>query len=144
MHVVNNFAANVASFRLSDGAWIGDLVPSGSGLVWPEGLERTPDGDILVASPGNARIFRFDGTTGAPLGTFSIGHGAAGTVDVTLVPARCPADVNNDAAVGLSDVISVLSAWGPCAYCPSDVNANGTVELADLISVISSWGACPS
>lgn len=142
VHVVNNFPANVSTFRVSDGQWIGDLVPSGSGLVWPEGIERTPDGSILVASPGSNQIHRFDGDSGRLIQTFNPGSGAQGTVDVLLVPATCPADISNDEVVSFDDVLLVLSAWGDCDFCASDVNYDRTVGFDDLLGVLTAWGAC--
>ncbi|MHC5028600.1 MAG: hypothetical protein ACYTGR_17770 [Planctomycetota bacterium] len=54
----------------------------------------------------------------------------------------CPADTNGDATVDVTDLVSVILAWGPCGDCPEDVDGNGTVDVADLVEVILSWGPC--
>jgi len=52
----------------------------------------------------------------------------------------CEGDTNSDNAVGLADLLNVLSNWG--SDDPSaDVDDSGTVGLADLLSVLSNWGA---
>ncbi len=56
----------------------------------------------------------------------------------------CPADVDNDHQVGITDFLAVLQAWGPCGEsCPADGDRDGTVGIADFLAVLSDWGACP-
>jgi hypothetical protein len=66
--------------------------------------------------------------------------------------SNCPTDVNGNATVDVGDLLSIISAWGPCptpcpgAPCPSDVTPAGgdcTVNVADLLAIITNWGACP-
>ncbi len=65
------------------------------------------------------------------------------------VPNTCPADIgpgsSGDGQVNVTDLLSVISHWGPCGLgiCTADVNCDRTVNVADLLAVISSWGACP-
>lgn len=65
---------------------------------------------------------------------------------VRLVVNACVADVTNNGAVDVADLLSVITAWGACANpvsCPSDVNDDNQVNVADLLSVINGWGTCP-
>jgi hypothetical protein len=60
----------------------------------------------------------------------------------------CPADVDLDDDVDVSDLLAVLAAWGPCdpgdcPACPEDVVASGTVDVSDLLLVLADWGGCP-
>lgn len=48
-------------------------------------------------------------------------------------------DVDRDGAVGFSDVLSVLTSWGPCAGCPADVNDDGVVGFDDVVIVLANW-----
>ncbi len=51
--------------------------------------------------------------------------------------------VNGDGMVGVSDLLAVIAAWGPCADlndCPADVTYDGLVNVSDLLLVIASWG----
>ena len=62
---------------------------------------------------------------------------------VTVVDLPCPADIIEDNAVNVSDLLAVISAWGPCYPCAADVNRDSQVNVTDLLAVIGAWGACP-
>jgi len=64
-----------------------------------------------------------------------------GTADAC--EAACPEDIDGSGQVGLTDLIAVLSAWGPCPGCPEDIDSSGSVGLTDLIAVLGAWGVCP-
>ena len=56
---------------------------------------------------------------------------------------QCIADVIPNAEVGFSDLVSLLSNWGPCEPpCPSDIIADGDVGFSDLLYLLSNWGPC--
>ncbi len=53
-----------------------------------------------------------------------------------------PGDVNLDGGVDLSDLIAVLSAWGPCEdadACPEDFGGDGNVGIGDLLVLLSNF-----
>jgi len=56
-----------------------------------------------------------------------------------------PGDVDADGTVGLSDLLIILSNWGPCADCPpaclGDADSDCSVGLSDLLAVLSDWGS---
>ena len=54
----------------------------------------------------------------------------------------CPADLDDDGEVGFSDVLIVLTGWGPCPECAGDLDDDGVIGFADLLSVLTVWGAC--
>lgn len=56
----------------------------------------------------------------------------------------CPADINNDGLVNVTDLLAVISAWGTCTSppCAADVNGDDQINVTDLLAVISAWGAC--
>jgi hypothetical protein len=54
----------------------------------------------------------------------------------------CPADIDGDGEVGVSDVLSVIAAWGSCSGCAADVNGDGSVNVSDLLEVVGGWGPC--
>jgi len=54
----------------------------------------------------------------------------------------CPGDVDGSGVVNVSDLLLVISDWGPCGGCDSDVNEDGTVNVTDLLEIIASWGPC--
>jgi hypothetical protein len=108
-------------------------------------LEGSPP---LTATTG---VENSAGTAGTSVDSATLGTGST-CRHFTFVPGpacgvQCPADINGDHTVGVADLLTVISAWGPCpappAPCPADLNHDGTVGVADLLTVISSWGACP-
>ncbi len=66
-----------------------------------------------------------------------------GTSWASVVPRA--GDVTGDGVVNVSDLLAVISSWGPCAapLCAGDIappGGDGLVNVADLLMVISSWG----
>ncbi len=62
-------------------------------------------------------------------------------------PGPCPADIDGSGAVSLTDLISVLDAWGPYEPCPplraADIDEDCEVGFSDLLIVLADWGVCP-
>lgn len=62
-----------------------------------------------------------------------------------LITPLTAGDINADCVVGISDLLTVISAWGPCPKqpkpCPADVDLDGQVGVADLLLVITNWSA---
>ena len=54
----------------------------------------------------------------------------------------CPADINGDGSVNVTDLLIVLDQWGN-TDSPADVNSDGTVDVNDLLMLIGAWGQCP-
>jgi hypothetical protein len=56
----------------------------------------------------------------------------------------CPGDLDASTAVGLSDLLLLLAAWGPCPpCCEADLDTSGAVDAADVQVVLRAWGGCP-
>ncbi len=76
-----------------------------------------------------------------------IGSGASSDDDGNGVPDECepvPGDLDGDGAVGITDLIQLLGAWGPCpAPCPpscgADLNGDCQVGIVDLITLLANW-----
>jgi hypothetical protein len=50
-------------------------------------------------------------------------------------------DSNGDGMVNVTDLLAILSAWGPCAApCGPDTNGDGQVNVTDLLTVLGNWG----
>ncbi len=58
------------------------------------------------------------------------------------VASDCPGDLDDDGAVGASDLATLLSSWGRCAGCPADLDGDGQVGPPDLAALLSTWGDC--
>ena len=55
----------------------------------------------------------------------------------------CPADLDGDGSVGISDLLALLAAWGTDPGGPPDLDDDGTVGINDLLILLGSWGPCP-
>ena len=54
----------------------------------------------------------------------------------------CPADFDNDGAVGPADLAQVLGFWGKNPGHPADLDGDGIVGPMDLAIVLGNWGPC--
>ncbi len=55
-------------------------------------------------------------------------------------------DLDGDQLVGISDLLILLTHFGPCAdpnACPGDFDGNGSVGVTDLLALFQNWGPCP-
>ena len=50
-----------------------------------------------------------------------------------------PGDVDGDGIVGVTDLLAIIGAWGPCSGCGEDLNNDGFVNVTDLLDVIANW-----
>ncbi|MHC4209862.1 MAG: M14 family zinc carboxypeptidase [Planctomycetota bacterium] len=64
-----------------------------------------------------------------------------GTFTVAGAPA-CPADVDGDGSVGVTDFLQLLAAWGNTSG-PEDINGDGSVDVLDFLALLAAWGPCP-
>ncbi|TVQ54895.1 MAG: hypothetical protein EA377_04580 [Phycisphaerales bacterium] len=68
-----------------------------------------------------------------------VGHGLINVVDATGVTL---ADLNQDGAVDILDLLILLENWGSCApeaTCPGDVTGIGEVGILDLLELLENW-----
>ncbi len=55
----------------------------------------------------------------------------------------CPGDIDGSGVVSTSDLLALLTAWGPCPPpCPEDLDGNGVVGTSDLLALLTAWGPC--
>jgi hypothetical protein len=68
--------------------------------------------------------------------------GADSECSGTSCSAPCTGDADGSGSVNVTDLLTVISSWGPCMSCGADVNSDGTVDVSDLLMVIDAWGSC--
>ena len=49
-------------------------------------------------------------------------------------------DFNLDGVVNVTDLLSLLGAWGICPGCVEDTNGDGSVNVTDLLTLLANWG----
>ena len=54
---------------------------------------------------------------------------------------NCPADINGDNNVNVSDLLVVIDQWGQ-SDSHADITGDGVVDVSDLLEVVGNWGAC--
>ena len=62
--------------------------------------------------------------------------------NITEVVVDCPADIDGDGFVAVSDILALIGAWGT-ADPDLDIDGSGLVDVGDILLVVSNWGACP-
>ncbi len=89
-----------------------------------------------VDTPGRARGIAVSGAL-AYVADFSSG---LQVIDVSSCDP-CPADLDDDGMVGVSDLIEVIAAWGNKGG-PEDLDHSGFVDIGDILAVLAAWGPC--
>jgi len=54
----------------------------------------------------------------------------------------CDGDTDESGTVDVTDLLAVISQWGPCSGCSGDLDGNDSVDVNDLLTVIGNWGIC--
>ncbi len=62
--------------------------------------------------------------------------------DGCVKPTPCPADLDGDWVVGITDFLAVLAAWGTSPGGPPDFDGGG-VGITDFLFLLEHWGPCP-
>lgn len=71
--VVGSWGGEIRRYKL-DGTSMGTFIAAGTaGMSFPDGLAYGSDNHLYVADANNARILKFNGVTGAAMGTFAMG-----------------------------------------------------------------------
>jgi hypothetical protein len=132
-------------------AYLGSiLLCAGAAALAPETTDfnltwNTIDGGGGVSTAGD---YELAGTMGQPdtgvvmtggAFTFTGGFWAAGAAP----EPDCPADLNGDDVVDVSDLLQLLADWGWCPGCPADINDDDAVDVSDLLEILAQWGTCP-
>lgn len=95
------------------------------------------------------------GTTGEALVDVRIAWPGSGGTSITqdipsvptgqtlLVVETRPGDATGDGLVGVTDLLVLLGAWGPCpappVSCPADFDNDGVVGIVDLLTLLANW-----
>jgi len=67
-----------------------------------------------------------------------LGVGRLDADAATLVGAG---DVDADGVIGLTDLLALFDAWGPCKdICRPDLDSDGVVGITDFLMVLANWG----
>ena len=60
-------------------------------------------------------------------------------------PTDCPADLDGDGFVGVSDVLAGLSEFGCDTGCTVDLDGDGATSVSDILTLLSAFGEmCPN
>ena len=58
-------------------------------------------------------------------------------------PDSCPADVNDDGAVGVNDLLAAIGQWGGDGSAAGIAEPYEIVDVSDILVIIASFGPCP-
>ena len=118
------------------------------GDTWSKNVAISPPFDPHLGWPQQDKLGDYYHTISDDAGV-SIAYAATfnGEQDVYFLRLElsCEGDVDEDGAVGFSDLLLVLAAWGPCPHqsgCPEDLDDDDQVGFSDLLIVLAAWGPC--
>lgn len=150
MHLVSFQVLDRQAFDTVTGLPTGPLVPPAANEIGWKDTVQAPPGVITRVI---ARFQDFEGLF--PYHCHILEHEDHEMMRQFEVRPACAADIapagNVDDAVGVADLLMVISAWGACGdcnACPADIapaapaKHDCSVNVADLLSVITHWGAC--
>tara|TARA_Y100000294_G_C8504363_1_gene316128 strand:- start:249 stop:983 length:735 start_codon:yes stop_codon:yes gene_type:complete len=63
-----------------------------------------------------------------------------GAIDLTSISNPCPADINGDSVVDVTDILTTIGNWGGSGE--GDVDGSGIVDVSDLLAIVGAWGPC--
>lgn len=71
--------------------------------------------------------------------------GSSNDLNDNGIPDECetPGDLDGDGVIGTSDLLILLSSWGPCDDCDNcvaDLDGDCNVGTSDLLILLSNWG----
>ena len=99
------------------------------------------DAVIRIETPDSVEFDLCDGTSWVSV---SLDYfGAVPDGNGNGVPDSCDlarGDFNLDGVVNVTDLLSLLGAWGVCPGCPEDTNLDGLVNVTDLLTLLANWG----
>ncbi|MHC4970543.1 MAG: dockerin type I domain-containing protein [Planctomycetota bacterium] len=102
----------------------GDAVPDGTQSIYGVDYD-TP----VPVPPAKFLVDYIDGPPGG------------GPATIRIVPLG---DLDGDGAVGVTDFLLLLAAWGPCPDppepCPADLDGDGIVSVIDFLILLAHWG----
>ncbi len=97
--------------------------------------------------PGGAHLITVTVTDATPLVRDEAARALHMTTTLQWEAEVSPAgDLDGDLAVGVTDLLVMLAAWGPCPgpcppACAGDLDGDCAVSVVDLLSILSTWGA---
>jgi len=115
--IVGNVRISYSSGSTTPVVWIGGGAHLLNSLVVP----GSPTPDELIALNESGQIL------------------SGGSARIATPMSASPADLNGDCAVDGSDLMKLLSEWGPRDFSVADLNHDGIVNGADLAQVLGNW-----
>jgi len=98
-------------------------------VAWINGVPYVLN-DLLA--PGSLSI-------GSVVDLNNFGQILTGSARLATPTGQSIADLNGDCAVDGSDLVVVLSEWGPREWSVADINTDGVVDGNDLVVVLGHW-----
>ncbi len=104
-----------------------EAADTGGSHEWFRGVAAVPDG----SGSGDAWV----------VGQFYNGQLTTTCTQQRPAQSQVPGDVDGDGQVNITDLLALLSDWGPCpASCPADLNGDSLVNVEDLLILLGNWG----
>lgn len=115
------------------------------GTFQPDVIQRTSNGPYTPGRWGDYSAVNVDPATGVTFWAhheYSINNSWRTWVQA-FTPDFPVGDLDFDGQVGATDLLILLSGWGPCDDCddcPADLDGDCTVGASDLLTLLVNWG----
>ena len=137
IYVAGGGSNNIVKFD-TGGGLLGEITHPD--LTGPQGVAFDDRGHLFSSSFYQHQVVEFDGD-GNYVQTITDGDLSIPR-SVTFV-RMAVGDVDDDGTVGVTDLLALLGAWGPCPdppqACPADGDGDGNVGVTDLLTLLANW-----
>ncbi|MHC4709527.1 MAG: DNRLRE domain-containing protein [Planctomycetota bacterium] len=137
-----DFSATVSSTQTVGSA--------GVAYTWPSTSQMVADVQAWLDSPGEDFGWLLTGNEAEVRTAKKFASRESAQIELrpalTIEFDACPWDLDGDGDVGVTDLLLLLSGFGPCAGgedCPGDFDGDGAVGVTDLLALIGHFGPCP-
>jgi hypothetical protein len=125
------------------GAYGSDQVAPNAGVVYPFTYDAASWNEQATISPTDNSQGAFFGEDVVTDGELIIVGSDLGAYVFDVVPCACPADLDGDGSVGVTDFLDLLAVWDTDPGGPPDFDGDGTVGITDFLDLLAAWGPCP-
>jgi hypothetical protein len=151
-HDVKYHSGEPFAYSGTDGHWVSTHADNTITFTTPQTFGQNTNGNAIRW--GTVYNFRFTANVAPTMGDVTLkafspfpagapdSWSGEAQVPGDLKSTPCPADFDGSGTVDSSDLLQLLTAWGPGPGCPEDLDGDDEVNSSDLLILLAAWGDC--